>query len=255
MCGKNKSGRFWLRRKTISKRMRAKLAEVKDQLKRRRHLPIPEQGQWSAQGGARSPRLLRRARQHRRRGGLPTGSDPVPVRGAPARASAPGSLGPDAPLREAVAPTCPHPCIPSRACASTLAPKAGAQCVSSARWDLAGGRPKGRSLPQSPRLAYRCLEPHRACPTQMSKAQRVAGFTSRLGRQSGAVRAVRSRFPQTHQRVSHVDVRSRLRNEAAASPFNLSAGTRPSACEEGEHRGPSNHEMARSVCPVEVNRL
>jgi len=26
--------------------MRAKLREVKDQLKRRRHLPIPEQGQW-----------------------------------------------------------------------------------------------------------------------------------------------------------------------------------------------------------------
>jgi RNA-directed DNA polymerase len=46
MCGKNKSGGFWLRRKTISKRMRAKLAEVKDQIKRRRHLPIPEQGQW-----------------------------------------------------------------------------------------------------------------------------------------------------------------------------------------------------------------
>ena len=46
ICGKNKSGGFWLRRKTISKRMRAKLAEVKDQIKRRRHLPISEQGRW-----------------------------------------------------------------------------------------------------------------------------------------------------------------------------------------------------------------
>jgi RNA-directed DNA polymerase len=46
ICGKSKSGRFWLRRKTISKRMRAKLAEVKDQLRRRMHLPIPEQGVW-----------------------------------------------------------------------------------------------------------------------------------------------------------------------------------------------------------------
>ena len=46
MCEKNKSGGFWLRRKTISKRMRAKLAEVRDQIKRRRHLPIPEQGAW-----------------------------------------------------------------------------------------------------------------------------------------------------------------------------------------------------------------
>jgi RNA-directed DNA polymerase len=46
MCGKNNSGGYWLRRKTISKRMRAKLAEVKDQIKRRRHLPVPEQGKW-----------------------------------------------------------------------------------------------------------------------------------------------------------------------------------------------------------------
>jgi RNA-directed DNA polymerase len=45
-CGKTKSGRFMLKRVTISKRMRAKLREVKDQLKRRRHLPILEQGQW-----------------------------------------------------------------------------------------------------------------------------------------------------------------------------------------------------------------
>jgi len=46
ICGKSKSGRFWLRRITISKRMRAKLREVNDQLKRRRHQPVPVQGQW-----------------------------------------------------------------------------------------------------------------------------------------------------------------------------------------------------------------
>jgi group II intron reverse transcriptase/maturase len=48
LCGKTKTGRFWLRRITISKRMRAKLREVNDQLKRRRHQPIPEQGRWLA---------------------------------------------------------------------------------------------------------------------------------------------------------------------------------------------------------------
>ena len=31
---------------TISKRSRNKLRELKDELKRRRHLPIPEQGKW-----------------------------------------------------------------------------------------------------------------------------------------------------------------------------------------------------------------
>ncbi len=48
ICGKGRNGRFWLRRQTIKKRMRAKLKQVKDQLKRRRHLPIPEQGKWLA---------------------------------------------------------------------------------------------------------------------------------------------------------------------------------------------------------------
>jgi group II intron reverse transcriptase/maturase len=47
-CGKTKNGRFWLKRKTISKRMRAKLAEVKDQLRRRMRHPIPGQGRWLA---------------------------------------------------------------------------------------------------------------------------------------------------------------------------------------------------------------
>src|SRR5829696_8529629 len=48
VCGKGKNGSFWLRRHTISKRLRAKLKQVKDQLVRRRHLPIPEQGRWLA---------------------------------------------------------------------------------------------------------------------------------------------------------------------------------------------------------------
>ena len=46
ICGKGKNGSFWLRRQTIKKRLRAKLKQVKDQLRRRRHWPIPEQGRW-----------------------------------------------------------------------------------------------------------------------------------------------------------------------------------------------------------------
>jgi RNA-directed DNA polymerase len=46
LCSKTKNGRFLLKRVTIAKRMQAKLREVKDELKRRRHLSIPEQGQW-----------------------------------------------------------------------------------------------------------------------------------------------------------------------------------------------------------------
>ena len=48
VCGKTKNGRFMLKRLTISKRMRTKLRELKEEIKRRRHLPIPEQGEWLA---------------------------------------------------------------------------------------------------------------------------------------------------------------------------------------------------------------
>jgi group II intron reverse transcriptase/maturase len=47
-CAKNKSGGFMLKRTTVKKRMAAKLREVKTELMRRRHLPIPEQGRWLA---------------------------------------------------------------------------------------------------------------------------------------------------------------------------------------------------------------
>jgi group II intron reverse transcriptase/maturase len=48
ICAKTRKGRFALKRVTISKRMQAKLREVKTELMRRRHLPIPEQGRWLA---------------------------------------------------------------------------------------------------------------------------------------------------------------------------------------------------------------
>jgi RNA-directed DNA polymerase len=48
ISAKTRSGRFMLKRITDSKRMQAKLNEVKTELMRRRHLPIPEQGQWLA---------------------------------------------------------------------------------------------------------------------------------------------------------------------------------------------------------------
>lgn len=46
ICAKDRSGRFALRRLTEKERMRAKLKAIKEEQKRRRHLPIPEQGRW-----------------------------------------------------------------------------------------------------------------------------------------------------------------------------------------------------------------
>jgi group II intron reverse transcriptase/maturase len=49
ICGKSRSGRFQLHRKTRGDRMRAKLKEVKEELRRRMHWPIPAQGKWLRQ--------------------------------------------------------------------------------------------------------------------------------------------------------------------------------------------------------------
>jgi RNA-directed DNA polymerase len=49
ICGRSRGGKFLLKRRTRRDRMRAKLAEVKEELRRRMHHPIPEQGQWLRQ--------------------------------------------------------------------------------------------------------------------------------------------------------------------------------------------------------------
>ncbi|MGO4569780.1 reverse transcriptase domain-containing protein [Rhizobium sp. 2YAF20] len=49
ICGKTRKGRFQLQRKTRSDRMRAKLKDIKAELRRRMHWPIPEQGKWLRQ--------------------------------------------------------------------------------------------------------------------------------------------------------------------------------------------------------------
>jgi group II intron reverse transcriptase/maturase len=49
ICGKSRTGRFLLQRKTRGDRMRAKLKDIKAQLQQRMHRPIPEQGTWLAQ--------------------------------------------------------------------------------------------------------------------------------------------------------------------------------------------------------------
>ena len=63
ICAKTRDGRFQLRRVTIKKRMRAKLQAVKAELRRRAHLPIPEQGSWLASVLTGPLGLLRRADQ------------------------------------------------------------------------------------------------------------------------------------------------------------------------------------------------
>ena len=49
ICGKTRSSKFQIKRKTRRDRMRAKLREIKEAMRRRMHQPIPEQGKWLRQ--------------------------------------------------------------------------------------------------------------------------------------------------------------------------------------------------------------
>ncbi len=49
ICGKTRKGTFMLMRKTRRDRMQAKLQDLKEELRRRRHQPIPDQGKWLGQ--------------------------------------------------------------------------------------------------------------------------------------------------------------------------------------------------------------
>jgi group II intron reverse transcriptase/maturase len=49
ICGETRSGKFQIKRKTRRDRMRAKLREIKQVLRRCMHRPIPEQGKWLGQ--------------------------------------------------------------------------------------------------------------------------------------------------------------------------------------------------------------
>ena len=49
ICGKSRRGNFLLKRRSRRDRMRTKLQEVKEELRRRMHQPIPDQGRWLKQ--------------------------------------------------------------------------------------------------------------------------------------------------------------------------------------------------------------
>jgi RNA-directed DNA polymerase len=49
ICGQKRMGGFQLQRRTRRDRMQATIQRVKEELQRRRHQPIPEQGKWLGQ--------------------------------------------------------------------------------------------------------------------------------------------------------------------------------------------------------------
>ena len=148
MCGKTRSGHFALQRKTITKRMTAKLREVNALLKQRRHWPIPEQGAVARQRGARAGPLTTPCRATSQRCRPFASRSRVLDERLPApEPASPPDLGSNQPLetRWLPAPRISHPWPNVRFDART-------QGSLPARSRLAGGicpggRPQGRSLP------------------------------------------------------------------------------------------------------------
>ena len=121
--------------------MQAKLKEIKKELRRRMHQPIPEQGQMA--GASRQRLLCLPCRPDQR---AVTWCIPPP-HSAPLGEVAPatkpkGSLrmaeGREASQRLAPQTQDPSPLASGAVCRQTL--KVGAQCGSAARWELSGGR-------------------------------------------------------------------------------------------------------------------
>ena len=46
ICGRTRDGKFQVKRRTVAKRMRARLAVIKLELRRRMHRPVSETGRW-----------------------------------------------------------------------------------------------------------------------------------------------------------------------------------------------------------------
>ena len=67
ICGKSRRGKFLTRKEARRDRMQVKLKEVKKELRKRMHQPIPEQGRWLEQvvtGLLRLPRGSDKPREH-----------------------------------------------------------------------------------------------------------------------------------------------------------------------------------------------
>ena len=140
ICGRSRRGTFLLKRKTRRDRMRAKLEEIKEELRRRMHWPIPEQGRWLAQvirgffayhavptniRGARQvqaqvTRIWLRTLRRRSQKEIPVDADGEAGRGLPSETQDPSSLAERAFRRQT--------------------PEVGAGCLNWARPDLCGGR-------------------------------------------------------------------------------------------------------------------
>jgi group II intron reverse transcriptase/maturase len=142
ICGKSRRGKFLLKRRTRRDRMRAKLREIKEELRRRMHLPIPEQGRWLRQ--VVTGFLAYHAVPNQQRGARrlpPLCHGPVAARASAAQSKGRRDVGADREVGRRLAPKAPNPSSLAERSLCRQAPEVGAVCGNSARTDLRGGRP------------------------------------------------------------------------------------------------------------------
>ena len=141
ICGKSRRGNFLLKRKSRRDRVRAKLKEIKEELRRRMHRPIPEQGNWLAQvvGGF----FAYHARSHQLYvvGQVQAPGRPTLEAGAPAtQPEGRRILDADDEARRGLPAETENPSSLALCALRRQTPKAGAGCLNWARPDLCGGR-------------------------------------------------------------------------------------------------------------------
>ena len=141
ISGRNTRGKFQLCRKTRGDRMQAKFREIKEELRRRRHRPIPDQGAWLRQVVAGFFRLPRGADKQPCPPGLPERRrNPLVAQPAAARPAGPNDVGKDEEIGRRVAPQAAHPSSLAFRALCRQTPEVGAVCGNSARTVLCGGR-------------------------------------------------------------------------------------------------------------------
>ena len=141
ICGKSRQGKFLIKRKTRRDRMRAKLQGVKEELRRRMHQPIPEQGKWLGQvvrgylnyhAVPTNSRALATFRV-RDRQTLAPDTHPAQPKGR-------SHLGSDDEAGQRLAPKAANPSSLAQPAICRPIPEVRAVCGKAARTDLCGGR-------------------------------------------------------------------------------------------------------------------
>ena len=142
ICGKSRSGKFLLKRKSRSDRVQAKLAEVKEELRQRRHQPIPEQGKWLAQVVSRVLQLPCGADELRGTPGIPR---PCPgslaTLAQAAKSEGQHDVRADEEAGQRLASTTAYPSSVATRPLRRQTPEVGAVCGNPARTVLCGGHP------------------------------------------------------------------------------------------------------------------